>query len=166
MQLSLQLNDPHHFYPSQAHFLPTKMKNTVKVLLGITPSGAKSFVSKCYKGSISDKRLVEFSGLLEKLGEGDKIMADKRFLIQELLAPLEIRLNVSPLLKSDCLMANKDVILTKKIAQLRVHVERSIGRWKNFHILQNVLPAAMWDTINQVVYVCCMFTNFDQPLVA
>ena len=26
MQLSLQLNDPHRFYPSQAHFLPTKIK--------------------------------------------------------------------------------------------------------------------------------------------
>ena len=62
-------------------------------------------------------------------------------------------------------MASEDVILTKKIAQLRVHVERAIGRVKNFHILQNVLPAAMWDTINQEIYVCCMLTNFEPPLV-
>ena len=147
-------------------FSTYKNKNTVKVLLGITPSGAISFVSKRYEGSISDKRLVEVSGLQEKLDEGDEIMADKGFFIQDLLVPLGIRLNVPHLLKSDCQMASKDVILTKKIAQLTVHVERSIERVKNFHILQNVLPAAMWDTINQVVYVCCMLTNFDQPLVS
>ena len=147
-------------------FSTYKNKNTVKVLLGITPSGAISFVSKCYEGSISDKRLVEVSGLLEKLDAGDEIMADKGFLIQDILAPLGVRLNVPPLLKSDRQMASEDVILTKKIAQLRVHVERAIGRVKNFHILQNVLPAAMWDTINQVIYVCCMLTNFDPPLVA
>jgi len=35
-----------------------KNRNTVKVLVGITPSGAISFVSDCYDGSISDKRSV------------------------------------------------------------------------------------------------------------
>lgn len=36
-------------------FSAYKNKNTVKVLIGITPSGAISFVFKCYEGSISDK---------------------------------------------------------------------------------------------------------------
>lgn len=157
---------PSSLLSQSSTFSNYKNKNTVKVLLGITPSGAISFVSKCYEGSISDKRLVEFSGLLEKLDPGDEIMADKGFLIQDILAPLGVRLNVPPLLKSDSQMASEDVILTKKIAQLRVHIERAIGRVKNFHILQNVLPATMWDTINQVIYVCCMLTNFNPPLVA
>ena len=43
----------------------------MKVLVGITPSGAISFVSDCYEGSISDKKLVEVSGLLQKLEPGD-----------------------------------------------------------------------------------------------
>ena len=143
-----------------------KNKNTVKVLLGITPSGAISFVSKSYEGSISDKRLEEVSGILEKLDAGDEIMADKGFLIQDILASLGVRLNAPPFLKSDCQMASEDVILTKKIAQLRVHVERAIERVKNFHILQNVLPAATWDTVDQVIYVRCMLANFQPPLVA
>ena len=63
-------------------------------------------------------------------------------------------------------MSAHDVILTKKIVNLQIHVERSIGRIKEFHILQCVLPAALWDTINQVVYVCCMLTNLSSPLVA
>ena len=35
-------------------------------MVGVTPSGAISFVSQAYKGSISDQKLIEFSGLLEK----------------------------------------------------------------------------------------------------
>jgi len=141
-------------------------RNTVKILVGITPSGAISFVSDCYEGSISDKKLVEVCGLLQKLEPEDEIMADKGFLIQDMLAPLGVRLNVPPLLKSNSQMAAKDVILMKKIAQLRIHVERAIGRVKEFRILQSVIPAAMWDSINQIVYVCCMLTNFNPPLVS
>jgi len=60
----------------------------VKVLIGITPSGAISFVSEAYEGSISDRRLVEECGLLKKLEPGDEIMEDKGFTIQDLLVPV------------------------------------------------------------------------------
>ena len=137
----------------------------VKVLIGITPSGAISFVSKCYKGSISDRKLVKLSGLLEKLEPGDQIMADKGFQIQDLLTPLGVRLNVPPFLTGSAQMSASDAIITKKIAHLRVHMERAIGRVKEFHILKNTLPATMWDSISEGVYVCCMLTNFNPPLV-
>jgi len=93
-------------------------------------------------------------------------MADKGFLIQDLLAPIGVRLNVPPLLHSNSQMQPKDVAVTKKIAQLRVHVERAIGRVKEFHILQKVLPSSIWDSINEVIFVCCMLCNFSPPLVS
>ena len=157
---------PSSLVSQSSTFSTYKSRNTVKVLIGIMPSGPVTFISDCYEGSISDKKLVQVSGLLEKLEPGDEIMADKGFLIQDILAPLGVRLNVPPLLKSNSQMAAEDVILTKKIAQLRIHVERAIGRIKEYHILQGVLPAAMWDTINQVVFVCCMLSNFNPPLVS
>ena len=46
-------------------FSTYKNRNTVKILIGIMPSRAISFVSDCYEGSISDKKLVEVSGLLD-----------------------------------------------------------------------------------------------------
>jgi len=49
-----------------------------------------------------------------------------------------MRLNVPPLMQSNTQMAADDVILTKKIAQLRIHVERAIRRIKEYHILQGV----------------------------
>ena len=146
-------------------FSSYKNRNTVKVLVGITPSGTISFVSQSYEGSISDRKLVELSGLLQMLEPGDEVMADKGFLIQDLLAPIGVRLNVPPLLQSKSQMPTDDIVITKKIAQLRVHVERAIDRVKEFRILQNVLPSSMWDSINEVIYVCCMLTNFSPPLV-
>ena len=134
-------------------------------MIGVTPSGAISFVSEAYEGSISDRKLVEVSGLLAKLEPGDEIMADKGFTIQDMLVPYGVRLNMSPFLQSNSQMPANDVFVTKKIARLRVHVERAIGRVKDYHILRETLPASMWDSISDIIYVCCMLTNFGPPLV-
>ena len=58
-----------------------------------------------------------------------------------------------------------DVFITKKIARLRVHVERAIGRVKEYKLLQGTLPGSMWDSISNIIYVCCMLSNFEPPLV-
>jgi len=42
-----------------------KNRNTLKVLVGIMASGPVLFISDCYEGLISDKKLVQVSGLLE-----------------------------------------------------------------------------------------------------
>ena len=59
--------------------------NTFKLLVGITPTGVISFIPLLWTGSISDKEIVKQSGLLNLLEEGDAVMADKGFLIQDLL---------------------------------------------------------------------------------
>ena len=146
-------------------FSSYKNKNTIKVLIGIIPSGAIVFVSPTYEGSISDKKLVQVSGLLEKLQVGDEVMADKGFDIQNLLAPLGVRLNIPPFLSSNSQFSCEDVLKTKKIAKLRIHVERAIGRIKEFRILNSTIPATMWDSINELIYVCAMLCNFSPPLV-
>ena len=43
-------------------------------LVGITPSGAVSFISKLYTGSISDREIVERCGILDLLEDGDGVM--------------------------------------------------------------------------------------------
>jgi len=90
-------------------FSAYKNKNTVKVLIGVTPSGA---MSEEYEGSISDKKLVEVSGLLHKLEPDDEIMADKGFTIQDLLIPYGVRLKTPPFLQKNTQMAANDVFMT------------------------------------------------------
>ncbi|XP_039655590.1 uncharacterized protein LOC120558601 [Perca fluviatilis] len=72
---------------------PSRNCNTTfKGLVGISPSGLVTFVSDLYTGSISDKEITRESGILCLLEEGDEVMADKGFLIKDLLTEI----NVSP----------------------------------------------------------------------
>ena len=122
-----QVERPSSLLTQSYTFSSYKNRNTVKVLIGIIPSGVIAYVSFAYEGSISDKKLVEVCGILEKLECGDEIMSDKGFQIQDLLAPLGIRLNIPPFLNSKVQMPVNHVLLTRKIAHLRIHVERAIG---------------------------------------
>ncbi len=63
-----------------------KHYNTVKLLVGITPTGVISFLPPLWTGSTSDKEIVRNSGLINFLEDGDAVMADKGFLIRDLLA--------------------------------------------------------------------------------
>ena len=71
-----------------------KHHNTVKLLVGITPSGAFSFVSKLWTGSTSDRRVTQESGLLDLLKEGDHVMADRGFTVRDLLTKKGVKLNI------------------------------------------------------------------------
>ena len=77
----------------QMTFSYYKNDNTFVVLVGISPGGTITFVSKLYQGSISD-RMVTKSGLLGLLGKGDSAMADRGFDIQDDLVPLGVKVNI------------------------------------------------------------------------
>lgn len=47
------------------------------VIVGVAPNAVITYVSKLYPGSISDKEIVEQSGLMNHMASGDLILADK-----------------------------------------------------------------------------------------
>ena len=61
-------------------------------------------------------------------------MADRGFDIADDLTPLGIRNNIPPFLKGKRQLEAKELIITRRIASLRIHVERCMERIKNFHI--------------------------------
>ena len=100
-----------------------KHHTTLKGLIGISPGGGITFISQLYTGSISDRKIVVRSGLLDlPFQEKDSIMADKGFTIQDLL-PLGVSLNIPPFLGSSPQMQANDVFRTQEIASLHIHVE-------------------------------------------
>ena len=91
-------------------------------------------------GSISDREIVERSGLLDlPFQEKDSVMADKGFTIQDLL-PLGVSVNIPPFLGSSAQMPANDVVRTQEIASLHIHDERAINKIKNFHIWDGFIP--------------------------
>ena len=141
-----------------------KNHNTYKALIGISPGGAITFVSKLFPGSISDKELTRRSGLLELLQSGDSVMADRGFDIQDYLTPLGVKVNIPPFLKGKIQLDEDERIETRRIASLRIHVERAMERIKNFHIFDRVLPSSLTDVSEQMFFVCAALSNFLPPL--
>lgn len=56
---------------------------SVKYLIGTTPEGVVSFVSKGWPGDTNDTEIAESCGILEKLAHGDVVIADRKFEIRD-----------------------------------------------------------------------------------
>ena len=135
---------------------------TVKFLVAIAPDGTITFVSKWYDGRASDRFIVNDSGILDKFDTGDTILTDRGFTIIDLLLSRLISLQIPPASSGwdQYLMKEK-----KKIAKLRIHVERAIGRIKVFRILNTTLPITLVSLIDDIMVVCAALCNLQDLLV-
>ena len=64
--------------------------------MSITATGLINYVSKGYGGRASDQQIVEHSGFLDEIRQGECVMADKGFNITELLTLKHAELVVPP----------------------------------------------------------------------
>ena len=60
---------------------------------------------------------------------------------------------------------SNEVFRGRQIASIRIHVERVIGRIKNYAILKTKLPISMAQIANQIVCVCAWLVNFQPVLI-
>ena len=137
----------------QMTFSSYKNDNTYKALIGISPGGAITFVSKLYPGSISDQTLTRKSGLYDMLEKGDSVMADRGFNIQDDLTPFGVKVNIPPFLKGKTQLEPEELVETRRIASLRIYVERAMERIKNYHIFDRTIPASLTDTADDI-FLC------------
>lgn len=111
---------------------------TIK-LLGVAPRGTISFLSQAYGGRASDKAIFNHCGLINKLEPTrDAVMVDKGFdILLELLAQF-IELIIPPKLGKNEQLSAEEALFTNDIAAARVHVERTIQRFKLFDIVLGI----------------------------
>lgn len=140
---------------------------TYKGLLGIAPSGAITFVSQLFDGSMSDKEIVRKSGFLQKYlwDTGDSVMADRGFLIENDLKQFGVNLNIPAFLDGRNQFTAIELKESQTIASVRIHVERAIQRVKKFKILRNEIPLTLHGSINQIWTTCCILCNFMPALI-
>ena len=93
-------------------------------------------------------------------------MADRGFDIMEDLALLGVKLNIPPFLRGKSQLDHRELIETRRIASLRIHVERCMERIKNFHIFDGIMPLSSMDVADQMFFVCAVLTIFHAPLCA
>lgn len=142
-----------------------KHNNTVKYLVGITPAGAVSFLSKGWGGRVSDKQITLESGFLDLLEPRDEILAERGFLIRDELDAYGATLHVPSFTKGKSQLPACEVDSSRQLVRVRIHVERVISRWKSFKILHSVIPISQISLLDDMVIVCGALTNFCKSVV-
>lgn len=162
-EISLQM--PSNFYQQGNTFSSYKHSNTIKFLIGICPNGGVTYVSEGYEGAISDKELFEKCDLNLFLQEGDVILADRGFIIEDIANELKIKVFIPPFLKNRKRLTPEEERLTKKIAKSRVHVERAIRNIKSYRILSKQCPILLLPIISNIFTIVSFLVNFQDCLV-
>lgn len=95
-----------------------KHHNAIKFLIGVTPQGVISFISKAWGGRVSDKYLTEKSGLLRKLLPGDIVLADRGFDIADSVGLYQAHLHIPAFTRGKKQLSAEEVEQTRKIANV------------------------------------------------
>ncbi|XP_041374991.1 uncharacterized protein LOC121387832 [Gigantopelta aegis] len=151
-----------------------KHHNTAKYLIGITPQGTVSFISEGWGGRVSDKHLTANSNFVSKLIHGDVVLADRGFEIQELVAVAGAEVKYPVFMRGKTQLTAAEVESTRKIANVRIHVERVIGCVRQkCTILGGTCPVDYLITktdssnpvLDKIVFACCALTNMCSSVV-
>lgn len=164
----IPIEKPSNIQAQQETFSTYKNRNTIKVLIGITPKGAVSFISDCYGGAASDRSIIERSALLSNCDamfeKKDSIMADKGFLVQDLFANFDVEINIPTFMRGRTRLPQAQRLSDAAVSSKRVHVERIIGYAKTYKIIHGVLPYNLLHLSNKIVFICFMLVNFRKPI--
>ena len=142
-----------------------KNHNTIKYLVACTPAGAVSFLSEGWGGRVSDKQITIESGFLEKIEHGDQILADRGFTVDKEIATQGGILEIPAFTKGRVQLSAQDVDGSRQTANVRIHIERVIGRMRKFNILNTVIPIKQVDLLDDVMVSVTGLMNLCQGIV-
>ncbi|XP_076154962.1 uncharacterized protein LOC143138353 [Alosa pseudoharengus] len=146
-------------------FSQYKSRNTVKYLVAVAPNGLIMFLSNAYAGRSSDKFITMDSGFLDYLRAGDEVMADRGFTIRDLLDERRVSLNIPAFTYRRNQLTNEETTRTRRVANVRIHVERAIQRLKVFKILSQTVPISMAPKLDNILTICAGLVNLKSPLI-
>ena len=77
-------------------------------------------------------------------------MADRGFDIEDDLLLRGVQLNIPPFMRGKAQFSENELVVTRRVASLRIHVEREMERIKNFHIFDRSLPVQLTDIADRI----------------
>ena len=140
-----------------------KGTRTAKLMLSILPNTHIAYLSVAFGGRTSDTMITNMSGFLDlDFCKGDIIMTDKGF--PKIQVDDGVILVMPPISgPGQKQFPAEAMAMTKKIASVRIHVERVINKLRAFHILQNRYPLDLLPHIDKVVHVIGAMVNLSSP---
>ena len=109
------------------------------------------FISPAYGGRYSDNFIIANTGFLEYLRPGEEVMADRGFVIQDLQFERKIKLVLPAFTRRGLPLSEEDTTNMRRIANVRVHVERVIRRLKNSRIVSQTVPISLAQKFDKIL---------------
>ena len=95
----------------------------------------------CLGGRVSDKHFTVNGGFLSKLLQGDIVLADRGFDIDEDVARMQATLQIPAFTRGCVQLSPQDLEKTRQLANVRIHIERVIGAMRQrYSILMSCIP--------------------------
>ena len=117
--------------------------------------------------------MTENRGILEKLHPGDVILADRGFDISDTVGLYCAQISIPAFTKGKKQLTGIEVEQTRRIANVRIHVERVIGNIrKKYSILSSTQPITFvmsktnsLTTLDKIVIVSCALCNICNSVI-
>ena len=93
------------------------------------------------------------------------VLFDKGFNVQDLFLSRQVKRVLPQFVRSKRQFTRSEVYQGKRIARARIHIERVMGRLKEFRLLKHVLPINMIDLCDHIWNVAGAIVNMQPALV-
>lgn len=91
-------------------------------------------------------------------------MADRGF-ISDLLRERKVKLILPAFTKKGLQLSEEDTTNTRRIANVRVHVERVIRRLKNFRLISQTVPINLAPKLDKILRICAALSNLRGDII-
>jgi hypothetical protein len=142
-----------------------KSSNTLKKLVICTKSGSFSYISPSFGGSSSDRHITEQCQIAQKFNPGMIALVDRGFNVQDIFLSRQVKVVFPPFKGKTAQFSKEQVFQSKDIAKARIHIERAIGRIKEFDFLKNELPLTLLDLADDIWTIAGAISNLQPPLI-
>ena len=130
----------------------------MKYLISATPCGFINFISPGYGGRVLDRDIVTHSGYLKVAPKGCFVLADRGF---KCIGNHGLHFKVPPSKKKDKLFTEAEVNETRRIASVRIHIERV----REFNLLSIRNHSSILSFLDYLVIIACALTNLQGKLI-